>query len=262
MDAFKTITLAVAGPVATVTLNRPKVRNAMSHQMVEELLRGFVALRDDPAHAEVRAVVLRGAGEAFCAGGDVRDLGDTRAPKESRAAVARLDDLLRAVNEAPQVVIARVQGAALGGGLGLVCVSDIAIAGYSAVLGLPEVRLGLVPALISPYVVARVGLTCARRLMLTGVRFGPHEARTMGLVQDVCADMELDGCVRDVLADVLQGAPGALRECKRLLFRVASGEDTRAYRVDLLERLRAGEEAQQGMASFITKQPAPWVPKS
>src|SRR5262245_52024748 len=116
--AFETITCAVDGPVATVTLNRPETRNAMSNRMVKELLSCFNELRSE-AYNDVRAVVLRAAGDVFCAGGDIRDLGGTSTPEESHAAVVRLDELLRAVNQAPQVVIACVQGPALGGGLGL-----------------------------------------------------------------------------------------------------------------------------------------------
>jgi enoyl-CoA hydratase/carnithine racemase len=264
MDAFETIAMDVRGPVATVTLNRPDARNAMSNQMVSELLRAFTMLRDEAAHESTRVVVLRAAGKSFCAGGDVNDLADATAPQEQHAATARLDELLRAVNEAPQVVIARVHGHALGGGLGLVCVSDIAVAGYSAVFGLPEVRLGLVPAVISPYVVQRLGLTCARRLMLTGGELTSKRARRLGLVQEVCADLELDARVDAVIAEVLLCAPQALRECKHLLFRVAREPDaaTLDYRVDLLNRLRTGEEAQQGMAAFLAKQPPPWALKS
>src|SRR5262249_47434980 len=153
----------------------------------EELLQCFTALRGDD-YSEVRAVVLRAAGSVFCAGGDVRDLSAPGAPEESRAATARLDELLRAVNQAPQVVIARVQGPALGGGLGLVCVTDLAIASEHASFGFTEARLGLAPALISPYIIARIGLSYARRLVLTGVRIGAAEAREYGIVSEACLD--------------------------------------------------------------------------
>src|SRR5262249_17619212 len=168
MDTFETITCAVAGPVATITLSRPTARNAMSLAMVDELSRCFTTLRDE-AYSDVRVAILRAAGETFCAGGDLRDM---RAASEDGARVGvRLDEVRRVVNEAPQVVVARVQGAAMGGGLGLVCVSDIAIADEKATFGLPEVRLGLAPAVISPYVIQRLGFTRARQLMLTGRRF-------------------------------------------------------------------------------------------
>src|SRR5215831_10015674 len=136
----------------------------MSARMVEDLLACFTDLCSE-AGASVRVVVLRAAGDVFCAGGDVRDLSTVSAGGETGE---RLDTLLRLVRDGPQVVIARVQGPALGGGLGLVCVADIAVAGEYANFALPEVRLGLVPAVISPYVVARIGLPRARQLMLTG----------------------------------------------------------------------------------------------
>ncbi|WIG57376.1 MAG: Methylglutaconyl-CoA hydratase [Ktedonobacterales bacterium] len=261
METFETITCVVQGPVATVTLNRPEVRNALSNQMVTDLLRCFTTLASEE-YEGVRAVVLRAAGSVFCAGGDVRDLSDFLSTEENRAAIAQLDALLRAVNQAPQVVIARAQGAALGGGLGLICVCDVAVAGESASFGLPEVRLGLVPAVISPYVVERVGLTRARQLMLTGARFDVAHALTYGLIHEACADEELDTHVAAVVGEVLRCGPQALRECKRLLFRVARDADTLDYRVELLDRLRASEEAQQGMLAFIAKQPAPWAVQS
>ena len=254
---FETITLQVKGPVARVRLNRPDARNALSMAMVSELLACFIALRDDPAYGAVRAVVLCAKGKTFCAGGDLRDM--ARPAEEQQQGLAQVDDLLRAINQAPQVVIARVQGAALGGGLGLVCVSDIAIAGYSASFGMPEAQLGIAPAMIAPYVLARLGFTRTRELMLTGHRFDYVAAHDWGLIQHYCADFELDRCVRLVLADVLQAAPGALRACKELLFTVAAGGDTRDYRVALLERLRAGEEARQGAQAFLQKKAAPWV---
>lgn len=258
METFETVTCEVSGPVATFTLNRPDVRNAMNDRMVEELLACFQELAGE-THRDVRVAILRANGAVFCSGGDVRDLAATGADGASDAAVTRLDTLLRAVNEAPQVVICRVQGAALGGGLGLVCVSDIAIAADSASFGLPEVRLGLVPSVISPYVVARVGFTRARQWMLTGARYSASAAREFGLVHECCPDDHLDAQVDAVVADVLRCGPEALRACKRLLFTVASQPETLNYRVELLNRLRESVEAQQGMLAFVTKRPAPWV---
>jgi methylglutaconyl-CoA hydratase len=175
--------------------------------------------------------------------------------------MARMDELLIAVNEAPQVVVARVQGPALGGGLGLICVCDIVVAGSAARFALPEVRLGLVPSIISPYVIARVGLPRARQLMLTGREIEGSVACEYGLATYAAdSEEELDHLVRAVVSNVLKGAPQALRECKRLLFVVASsgGVETLDYRIDLLNRLRASGEAQAGMLAFIQRQRAPW----
>ena len=138
---YETLAIAINGPVATITLNRPEARNAMSHQMVEDLLDYFQSISNN---RDIRLVVIRAAGKAFCVGGDIRDLSTPRTEAEEKAAIARVDTMLRAVNRAPQVVIARIHGAVLGGGIGLVSVSDIAIASATARFGLPEVRLGLV----------------------------------------------------------------------------------------------------------------------
>jgi enoyl-CoA hydratase/carnithine racemase len=245
--------------MATITLNRPEARNAMSARMVEDLLACFTALGSDEG-ASVRVVVLRAAGEVFCAGGDVHDLSSASGDKEQPDTGAQLDALLRMVRDGPQVVIARVQGPALGGGLGLVCVADIAVASEHASFALPEVRLGLAPAVISPYVVARVGMPRARHLMLTGRRITAARAREYGLVQEVCANAELDATVGAAVEDVLKCGPFALRACKRLLAEITMNADSLSYRVALLNQLRAGEEAQQAMRAFLEKQPAPWVP--
>src|SRR5262245_9507184 len=154
MNAFETIMCAIDGPIATVTLNRPEARNAMNNRMVSELLHCFTELGGPSYHA-VRAVEMRAAGDVFCAGGDLRDLSSTISQVERRDSLSDLDKLLHTINEAPQVVVACVQGSALGGGLGLVCVSDIAVAAESASFGFTEARLGLAPSLISPYVIAR-----------------------------------------------------------------------------------------------------------
>lgn len=259
MDTFTTIQCEIAGPVARVTLNRPEARNALSAQMVGELLRCFTTLAGPEGDA-VRIVVLGAAGRAYCAGGDMRDLGDAT----HATAGARFDELLRAVNQAPQVVIARIQGPAMGGGIGLVCVADIAVAAESAAFALPEVRLGLAPALILPYVLQRIGLTETRRLMLTGIRLTPAEARERGLISQTCADAELDTVVGGVAHEVLQCAPQALRACKQLLFALLNAPDiqsTLALRENALDRLRTSDEAAQGMSAFLAKQPAPWATK-
>jgi isohexenylglutaconyl-CoA hydratase len=254
MDAFETITCAVDGPVATVTLNRPEARNAMSQAMAFELLRCLTTLRGD-LYRDLRVLVLRAAGETFCAGGDLRDLGS-----ENEGAGLIFDELLRAVNQAPQVVIARIQGAAMGGGLGLVCVSDIAIADEGATFGLPETRIGLAPATIAPYVIQRIGFTRARQLALTGRRFGAASALEYDLIHEVAAAGHLDTQVEAAIADVLKCAPNALLECKRLLFGVVTGSDTSADRLAALDRLRRSDEAAEGITAFIQKKPAPWVP--
>lgn len=256
--SYETIDVALDGPVATITLNRPEARNALSHQMVIDLLEYFQSIRNNRA---VRVVVIRAAGKTFCVGGDIRDLSAPRTEAEERAAIARVDTLLRTINRAPQVVIERIHGAVLGGGIGLVCVSDIAIASAGARFGLPEVRLGIAPSIISPFVVQRLGLTNARRWMLTGAQFDGKAAQDVGLVHEVCDEEMLDQRVSATVHEVLQCSPNALAECKKLLFEVLEVSDTLAYRVDLLNRLRRSDDGQEGMRAFLEKRPARWVPQ-
>jgi enoyl-CoA hydratase/carnithine racemase len=207
-------------------------------------------------------VVMRAAGKAFCVGGDIRDLSTPRTEAEERAAIAKVDAMLRAVNRAPQVVIQRIHGAVLGGGIGLVSVSDIAIASATTRFALPEVRLGIVPSLISPFVVQRLGLTRTRQWMLTGSQFDGKAALEVGLVHEICDEEALDQRVDAAVHEVLQCSPNALAECKKLLFEVLENPDTLAYRVDLLNRLRRSDDGQEGMRAFLEKRPARWAPPS
>lgn len=241
---------------AYVTLNRPEAKNAMNFQMVADLTTVFTALQEDRS---VRAIVLSGAGGTFCAGGDIKEMRDHTVPDEQSA--TNLDNMLRACNEAAQVVIARVEGAALGGGLGLVCVSDIAIAAANARFGLPEVRLGIAPAYISPYVLQRAGLARTRELMLTGRRFDGTAAYEYGFLHQVCPPADLDHCVNVELDEIRQAAPGAIAATKRLIFAVHNQplDETVGYRAALLNQLRSSKEGQEGLSAFAEKRSPKWV---
>jgi isohexenylglutaconyl-CoA hydratase len=256
VPTFDTILYDIQDYTAHITLNRPEAKNAMNFKMVEELHAGFMLLR---ANRDVRVIVLSGTGGTFCAGGDVKEMRENHVP--SHESGVNLDQMLRACNEAAQIVIARLEGAVLGGGLGLACVSDIAIASTTAQFGLPEVRLGIAPAFISPFVLQRLGFTRARELMLTGRRFNGAEALAYGMVHSTAAPDELDQIVRQQIAELRQCAPGAIAAIKGLLFEVASKplDDTVAYRANLLNTLRAGDEAQEGMAAFVQKRAAGWA---
>ena len=259
---FQTLILNITPPFAEVTLNRPEVKNAMNGQMVLDLIAAFEELREN---REVRAVVLSGAAGTFCAGGDIKELaaafqsGDADAMNDTAA----LDKLLRLVNQAPQVVVAKVEGAAMGGGFGLVCVSDIAVASSTATMGMPEVRLGIVPALISPYVIERIGLTRARELMLTSRRLDGTAAREYGIVHEVCPPEELDARVDAILENIRQCSPNALAACKRLMFTVNNQppEATVEYRANLLAELRRSDDGQEGMMAFAQKRKPRWSEK-
>ncbi|MFN8481854.1 MAG: enoyl-CoA hydratase-related protein [Anaerolineae bacterium] len=257
---YATLAVERHGSAARVLLNRPDARNAMSQQMIADLLDYFTVIRDDRS---LRVVVLGGAGGTFCAGGDIREMSAsvTATREEQLANIARLDDMLLAVNQAPQVVVAEVTGAALGGGVGLVCVADIALAADNAALGFPEVRLGIVPAIVSPYVVARIGLGQARRLMLTGALLNGTQAAAVGLVTQAHPADALTDAVNAVVRDALKASPSALAACKALLFEVAGRHprDTEGYRVDLLHRLQTGDEGQEGLRAFVEKRKPAWT---
>lgn len=256
MQAFETIHFEIQDYTAHITLNRPEVKNAMNFKMVEELHTIFTLLRDN---RDVRVIVLKGAGGTFCAGGDVKEMRENAVPTHQTG--VNFDQMLRACNEASQIVIARLEGAVLGGGFGLACVSDIALASTNAQFGLPEVRLGIAPAFISPFVIARLGFTRARELMLTGRRFTGVEALEYGMVHTVAAPEALETLVLNQVADLRQCAPGAIAAIKGLLFEVADKplDDTVAYRATLLNTLRAGSEAQEGMMAFMQKRAATWA---
>lgn len=247
---------------ARLTLNRPEAHNAMSNQMVAEILAALQALHE---RRDIRALVIAAAGKTFCSGGDIKDMQEAASQtlEEKVATMSVFDHMLRAAQEAPQVILARVQGSAMGGGFGLVCAADIAVGGESAKFGLPEVRLGLSPALISPYVISRLGISRARQLMLTGARFGAEEALAYGLLHEVAPDENLDEALNRHLGQVLECSPNALAETKKLIAHVTSRslDESLRYRAELISTIRETPEAQEGMMAFIQKRPPSWTEK-
>jgi isohexenylglutaconyl-CoA hydratase len=251
-----------------VTLNRPEARNAMSFAMVRELAAVFAAIADD---REVRAVILRGAGGNFCAGGDIKDMAGARAMepgpdgKDPLAVTNRLfGAALQQIEEAPQAVVAVLEGAVMGGGFGLCCVSDIAIAAADAKLRLPETGLGVPPAQIAPFIVRRVGYSAARRLAVTGGTLDAAQALRLGLVHHVTESAGLEGQLAGVLADIGRCAPEAVATTKRLVL-AASGAPHGAALGALLDaaaddfaRAARGPEGVEGMLAFIHKRKAAW----
>ena len=263
---FLALSLSEAG-VLTVTLNRPEVRNAMNVGMVDEVIALCEAVAD---RRDVRVLVLRGAGGHFCAGGDIRDMAQARsAPSEggvdpARAMNRRFGAMMTAVDRAPQAVVAVLQGAVLGGGFGLACVADVAIAAADAKFGLPETGLGLPPAQIAPFVVRRVGLSQARRLAVTGGRLDGTAALAIGLVHAVAADEAgVEAELAKTLAQILRCAPGAVAATKDIVLRVGSVEleqllDDAAGAFSTAVR---GAEGTEGTMAFLQKRPASWVPQ-
>lgn len=250
-----------------VTINRPEARNALSNEVVAELIAVVDAIADDRT---LRTVILRGAGGTFCAGGDIKTFQQafqTSAPEDgSRDPIATTNrmfgEFLKKINNMPQTLVGVIEGAAFGGGLGLVCVTDVAIALADTKFSLSETGLGIPPAQIAPYVVKRVGLTTARRLALTGTRFNGEDAKAMGLVHEVTRDAdELEATLKRVLNEIGKCAPGANAVTKRLLLAsldVPLDDVLDRAADDFAAQLR-GPEGQDGVMAFMQKRPAAWV---
>jgi isohexenylglutaconyl-CoA hydratase len=258
----ETLLLELHNGVLHITLNRPQSRNAMSLQMVADLRAVLAAVHDDRA---VRALVIGGAGGHFCAGGDIKDMASARAqgPEAYRVLNRTFGALLQEVQHAPQVVITILQGAVLGGGFGLACVSDVALADHQAQFGLPETSLGLLPAQIAPFVVQRIGLTQARRLALTAARFDGTQARRMGLVHFVEHDPQaLAERLDEVLAHVLCCAPGANAATKKLLLEsaVQPSSELLDQAAQWFSEAVVGAEGVEGTMAFVQKRKPGWAP--
>ncbi|MFP3493439.1 enoyl-CoA hydratase-related protein [Pseudomonas sp. SIMBA_059] len=251
---MNTLLLEAHHGVLHITLNRPECRNAMSLEMVNELRTVLAGL-----DSQIRALVITGVGGHFCAGADVKDM--LHAGDQLQALNRAFGTLLQQVEALPQVVIVVLQGAVLGGGFGLACVSDIAIADHQAQFGLPETRLGLLPAQIAPFVVKRIGLTQARRLALTAARFDGVQAERLGVVHFVETDPQaLAQRLDEVLGEVLKCAPGANGRTKALL--LASVDEPLENVLDrgaqwFAEAVR-GEEGIEGTQAFVQKRQPEW----
>lgn len=244
--------------VALVILDRPDRHNALSAPLIDALHSALGELGRDPA---VRVVVLTGAGPSFCAGADIGEMrrAADAAPADNQRDALRLSELLHRLDTLPKPTLARVQGNAFGGAVGLVAACDIAIASELAVFALSEVRLGIAPAMISPYVLRAIGPRQARRYFLTGERFAAAAAERIGLVHQVVAAERLDATVSETIADLLAGAPGAQAECKQLIRRAASHEagpdpELAAW----IARLRAAPEGREGLSAFLDKRLPSW----
>jgi methylglutaconyl-CoA hydratase len=247
--------------VVRLTLNRPAVHNAFDDRQIAELTAAF---RELAADDEVRAVVLTGAGSSFSAGADLNWMRRTTTYSEAENLrdANTLAALMKALYELPQPSVARVNGAALGGGTGLVACCDVVVASESALFGTTEVRLGIMPAVIGPYVLAAIGARQARRLMLTGERITAHDAARIGLVHEVVAADQLDAAVEKIVSSLLKGGPRAIAAAKRLVHDLAAraidGEliDDTARRI---AALRATPEAREGLGAFLEKRKPGWI---
>jgi methylglutaconyl-CoA hydratase len=249
--------------VARLVLNRPDVRNAWDGEVVSLLQR---ALRDLAADDSVRVVELSGEGPAFCAGADLEWMKRVAnfTMEENRRDSAELAQLFRALDELDKPVVARVQGAALGGGTGLVAACDVVVASEGAVFGTTEVRLGIIPAVIAPYVIRKIGESRAREWFLTGERVGAEEARRVGLIHHVVPDKELGPATRAVIDSILLGGPAAVVEAKRLARAVHAmpARESAAWAIQRMAERRGSPEGLEGVKAFLEKRAPGWTTKA
>ncbi|WP_427451724.1 enoyl-CoA hydratase/isomerase family protein [Litorimonas sp. WD9-15] len=249
----------------TIWLDNPKSRNAINDAMCAELLAVMDSVRDDRS---VRGITLRGKNDIFCSGGDLKSFNAMQAPGVTQAEVAKMNrgigDVLLSLNEMPQVVIVLVEGAAIAGGLGLMCCGDVIVATEDAKFSLTETMIGIPPAQIAPFVVARVGLPMARRIMLTGARFTGREAVDYGLVDHVVVSLdELDEKEAEIKRGVMKCAPGAIAATKHLILssRDKSGAEMMNHAADVFADCMLSDEGKEGITSFVEKRKPNWNKK-
>jgi methylglutaconyl-CoA hydratase len=258
---YGTITVAVKDMVATVTLNRPDVRNAFNEFTIAELSLAFSDLgRQD----DVRAIVLAANGPAFCAGADLNWMKKMASYSHAENAedAEKLADMLRTIYLCPKPVVAKVQGDCYAGGMGLVAACDIAVASNGTCFCLSEVKLGLIPATISPYVIKAMGENAARRYFLTAEKFTAQEAQRIGFVHDVVGADALDAHVESIVKSLVTSSPNAVREAKVLVREVSGKAVDSALVVDTAERIaniRSSDEGREGVASFLEKRKPSWL---
>jgi len=255
------LTLEFQGPLATITLTQPEVRNAFSDEVIADITHAFHAVGK---RSDVRAVVLAAEGPAFCAGANLnwmRRMADY-SRDENREDAGLLAEMLRVIYECPQPTIARVQGDVYAGGMGLVAACDMAVAAEGAGFCLSEVKIGLIPATISPYVIRAMGARAAHRYFLTGERVDAAEALRIGFVHRVVPAEELDNAVDGLLKHLVSAGPAAARACKRLVSDVAEreiNEQLIAATVEGIADIRASAEGKEGVQAFLQKRKPAWL---
>ena len=261
--SMATIQVTIDGAVARVTLARPDVRNAFNAEVIGELRAVFRTISEDP---RIRVVVLAGEGKSFCGGADVNWMRGALdlSYDENVADAEAMSDMFREIDRCSKPVIGRIHGAALGGGAGLTAVCDIAIAADDTTFGFTEVKLGIIPAVISPFVLAKIGASHARALFLTGERFTGKHALAIGLVHQLVLEDELDEAVARVARELLNSGPNAVAAAKTLIVRVAAAsyDDTRGITAAAIAKQRTSEEAQEGLRAFLERRPASFAADS
>lgn len=265
MLSYQSIIIKVEAAVGVITLNRPESHNAFDELLINEITTGLRELEADP---KVRTVVLASTGRSFCAGADLNWM--RRAAQysaaENRRDAYRIAELLSTLNALPKPTVARVQGSAFGGGVGLIAACDIAVASRDAMFALTEVKLGIIPAIISPYVVAAIGERYSRRFMLSAERFSATEAHRIGLLHEIVAgEGQLDEAIGKIADSLVNNGPNALAECKALIRDVvnqANDETSIERTVERLSRVRSSPEGREGVSAFIEKRKPNWIVKS
>lgn len=257
---MSTLSCTTASGVARVTLTRPDVRNAFNAELIGELRDTFTTLSAD---ASVRAIVLAGEGASFCGGADINwmrgalDLTFDENVIDAKA----MSRMFRAIDRCAKPVIGRIHGAALGGGAGLAAVCDIVIASSETLFGFTEVKLGIIPAVISPFVLSKIGTSHARALFLTGERFGAERALHIGLVHEVVATGDLDASVARVIKEILSAGPSAVETAKALVHdvRATSYDDSLELTARAIAKQRTSPEGQEGLRAFLERRKAGFV---
>jgi len=246
--------------VTTVTLNRPEVRNAFGPRLIEELGAAFTELSDDPA---TRVVILRGTGPSFSAGADINWMRETASYTRQQNVddATRLALMLEAIKRCDKPVVCRVHGHAIGGALGLLTTADYVVAADDTVFAFSEVKLGIVPAVISPFVLRRIGLSHARALFITGERFGAERAERIGLAHVTTPSEQLDAQVDRVVGELLTAAPGAIAVAKHLTSEVAFRDprDVMMHTAETIASKRTDPEGQEGLSAFLEKRKPTWM---
>lgn len=256
---FQCLQVQRDGPVEYLTLNRPDVRNAFNEQVIDELTRWATATADD---AHVRCVVLSGAGKTFCAGADLAWMSKMVAytHDENVRDAEAMARMFSALDTLPVPLIGRIHGAALGGGAGLVAVCDVVVVDEDTLFGFTEVKLGILPAVISPYAIAKIGRSAARELFLTGMRFSAAHAKEIGLVHRVVPSSRLGPTVKEYVTEVLSAGPDGIAAAKALIPKVwnSSAQDTMSLTANAIAARRVSAEGQEGMKAFLEKRKASW----
>lgn len=252
--------LARDGSIARVTLNRPEVRNAFNAELIAALTATFTELGSDPT---VRAIVLDGAGKTFCGGADVNWMrASLDLPVAANIADAeRMSDMFRAIDGTPKPVIACIHGAALGGGAGLAAVCDIVVSTTETIFGFTETKLGIIPAVISPFVLAKIGNSHARALFLTGERFGAARAQAIGLVHEIGEAASIEARIAEILNELESAGPSAIAAAKALVADVSAAnyDESRALTARAIAHQRTTPEGQEGLRAFLERRPAAWL---